>query len=278
MPFLSHLIELRERLLRAVLSVLLIFLGLFYFANTLFTALMQPIVQYLPKDAQLIAVDVASPFLAPLKFVFILSIFAAMPYILAQLWGFISPGLYKHEQKLIRPLIISTALLFYAGAAFAYFIIFPIVFNFFISVAPEGVNTTPDISRYLDFVLGMFFAFGLAFETPVLIVLLIWSGLTSAESLAKKRPYIIVMIFILAMFLTPPDIFSQSLLAGPMILLFELGLVLSRMIAVKRETAQDETEGIEDYQPLTEEEMDAELAKIDAEAENQHQEKNYGAD
>jgi sec-independent protein translocase protein TatC len=263
MPFLSHLVELRDRLLRAVLSVLLLFLALFYFANDLYNILARPLLNYLPEGSSMVAIDVASPFLTPLKLVFILSIFLAMPYLLYQVWAFVAPALYQHEKRLAMPLMASTVGLFYAGAAFAYFFVFPLVFGFFIGVLPQGVEMATDISRYLDFVLKMFFAFGLAFETPVFIVLLVWAGLVSPQSLAEKRSYIIVIIFIVAMILTPPDVFSQTLLALPMILLFEAGLFMSRLVVkhkAERAAAEDE-----EYRPLSEEEMDAELARMDAE-------------
>lgn len=228
-PFLSHLIELRQRLLRIVVCVLCIFLALFYFANDIYSALAQPLLRHL-SEGTMIATEVASPFLAPFKLTLVLSIFLGMPFILYQLWAFVAPGLYRHERRLVVPLIVSSTVLFYAGVAFAYYVVFPLIFAFFTSVAPEGVAVMTDISRYLDFVLKIFFAFGLAFEVPIATILVIKTGLTTAESLAGKRPYVIVVAFIAGMLLTPPDIVSQVLLALPIWLLFELGIVLSRFI------------------------------------------------
>jgi sec-independent protein translocase protein TatC len=227
-PFVQHLIELRDRLLRVVLAVVVIFLALFAFANDLYTILAEPLLRHMPEGASMIATEVASPFLTPFKLTLVLSVFIAVPFILYQAWGFIAPGLYQREQRLVFPLLFSSTLLFYAGMAFAYFIVFPLVFGFLIGVAPEGVAVMTDISRYLDFVLKMFFAFGLAFEVPIATILVVWSGMTTAENLAKKRPYIIVGAFVFGMLLTPPDVISQTLLAVPMWILFELGLIFSR--------------------------------------------------
>jgi len=227
-PLVKHLIELRDRLLRVVLAVVIIFLGLFAFANDLYTYLAEPLLRHMPEGTSMIATEVASPFLTPFKLTLVLSAFLAVPYILYQAWGFIAPGLYQREQRLVFPLLISSTLLFYAGMAFAYFVVFPLVFGFLTGIAPEGVAVMTDISRYLDFVLKMFFAFGLAFEVPIATILVVWSGMTTAESLAAKRPYIIVGAFVFGMLLTPPDVISQTLLALPMWLLFELGLVFSR--------------------------------------------------
>lgn len=235
-PFMAHLIELRDRLLRVVLVILLIFLSLFYFANDLYTILAEPLLAHMPEGSTMIATQVASPFLTPFKLVLVLSIFIAMPFILYQGWAFIAPGLYKHERKLVFPLMISSALLFYAGMAFAYFIVFPLAFGFFSAVAPEGVEVSTDISAYLDFVLKLFFAFGLAFEIPIATILLVWTEVTTPENLIKKRPYIIVGAFVFGMLLTPPDVISQTLLALPMLLLFEFGVFFSRyFLKLKRE-------------------------------------------
>jgi sec-independent protein translocase protein TatC len=228
LPFVQHLIELRDRLLRIVLVVVVIFLALFAFANDLYSYLAEPLLRHMPEGASMIATEVASPFLTPFKLALVLSVFIAVPFILYQAWGFIAPGLYQREQRLVFPLLFSSTLLFYAGMAFAYFVVFPLVFGFLIGVAPEGVAVMTDISRYLDFVLKMFFAFGLAFEVPIATILVVWSGMTTAENLAKKRPYIIVGAFVFGMLLTPPDVISQTLLAVPMWILFELGLIFSR--------------------------------------------------
>ena len=235
-PFMSHLVELRDRLLRVVLAVLVLFLALFPFANPLYTALAKPLMAQLPAGTSMIATEVASPFLTPFKLVLFLAVFLAMPYILFQAWGFVAPGLYRHERKLFYPLMISSSVLFYLGVAFAYFVVFPLIFAFFTSTAPEGVAVMTDIGAYLDFVLKLFFAFGIAFEVPVAIILLVWMEMTTPEDLAKKRPYIIVGAFIVGMLLTPPDAISQTLLAVPVWLLFEFGVVASKFfLRFKRE-------------------------------------------
>ncbi|OYW96171.1 MAG: twin arginine-targeting protein translocase TatC [Alishewanella sp. 34-51-39] len=225
---LGHLIELRNRLLRCVAAVLLVFVAIAYFARDIYALLAEPLLAVLPEGTSMIATDVAAPFFAPFKLTFIVAICLAIPYILWQVWQFIAPALYSREKRLMAPLVFSSTLLFYAGIAFAYFIVFPLIFAFFTSVAPEGVTIATDISSYLDFVLKLFFAFGLSFEIPIAILLLVWSGSVSREALAEKRPYIIVGAFILGMLLTPPDVLSQTLLAIPMWLLFEAGLWLSR--------------------------------------------------
>jgi len=225
----DHLLELRTRLLHAVVGVLLVFCSLAYFAQDIYQYLAQPLLQTMPDGAQMIATDVASPFFAPFKLTIVLSIFIAMPYILYQVWSFVAPGLYRNEKRLIAPLMLGSTLLFYSGIAFAYFIVFPVVFAFFTSVAPEGVVIATDISSYLDFVLKLFFAFGAAFEIPVAIILLCWTGVTSPDSLRKKRPYMVVGAFVIGMLLTPPDIISQSMLAIPMLLLFEIGIIIASL-------------------------------------------------
>lgn len=240
-PLFSHLVELRNRLLRSILSVLLVFLGLVWFANDIYAFLSAPLVERLPEGTSMIATDVASPFFTPIKLTLVASVFVAVPMILYQVWAFIAPGLYKHERRLIMPLLFSSSLLFYAGVAFAYFVVFPLVFGFFTSIAPEGVQVATDIASYLDFVLALFLAFGIAFEIPVAIILLCWTGATDPQSLRQKRPYIIVAAFVVGMMLTPPDIISQTLLAIPMCLLFEVGLFCSRFY-VRAEEEEDETE------------------------------------
>lgn len=225
---LGHLIELRNRLLRCVVAVIIVFACLAAFAQDIYHVLAQPLMAVLPENSSMIATDVAAPFFAPFKLTFIVAICVAIPYILLQVWQFIAPALYSREKRLMAPLVVSSTFLFYSGIAFAYFIVFPIIFGFFTSVAPEGVTVATDISNYLDFVLKLFFAFGLSFEIPVAILLMVWTGVTTRTELAEKRPYIIVGAFILGMLLTPPDVLSQTLLAVPMWLLFELGLALSR--------------------------------------------------
>jgi len=230
LPLVQHLIELRDRLLRMILAVLIIFCGLFYFANEIYSFVAAPLQKFLPPNASMIATDVTSPFFTPFKLTLFTSVVAAMPYLLFQMWGFIAPALYKHEKRFAFPLLCSSVTLFYGGMAFAYFIVFPLVFGFFTSVGPEGVTVMTDISLYLNFVLKLFFAFGLAFQIPVATVLMIAMGLTTSASLANKRPYIVVGCFIVGMLLTPPDVISQSLLAIPMWLLFETGVLVGRLI------------------------------------------------
>ena len=225
----QHLIELRSRLLTSVLTVLVIFLCLFYFANDIYAFVSEPLRQLLPAGATMIATEVASPFLTPFKLTIVLSFFLAIPFILHQIWSFISPGMYAHEKRLAIPILVSSIVLFYAGIAFAYFVVFPLIFGFFTTVGPEGVSIMTDINKYLDFVLKIFFAFGVAFEIPIATFLLVVSGITTADKLTEKRPYVIVGCFVLGMLLTPPDVISQVLLALPMWLLFELGIILARL-------------------------------------------------
>ena len=230
LPLVAHLTELRDRLLRSVLAVLLIFIGLFPFANEIYTFVSKPLRALLPEGATMIATEVASPFLTPFKLTLVTAVFLAIPYLLYQIWSFIAPGMYRHEKRLAVPLLASSILLFYAGAAFAYFVVFPLIFAFFTSTGPVDITIMTDINSYLDFVLKLFFAFGVAFEIPIAAVLLISTGVTTPDNLAKKRPYIVVGCFVLGMLLTPPDIISQSLLALPMWVLFELGVYAGRII------------------------------------------------
>lgn len=270
MPFIEHLIELRNRLLNIVLVVTLVFLALSPMANRLFTMVAEPLQRFMPAGTQMIAIDVAAPFFTPFKLVLVLAIFIAIPYILHQFWSFIAPGLYKHEQSLIFPLLVSSTFLFYLGMVFAYYVVFPLVFGFMVSVTPEGVAMMTDIARYLDFVLKMFFAFGVAFEVPVITVVLVWMEIVTPEALAAKRPHIIVAAFTIGMLMTPPDVISQTLLAIPMWLLFEIGLFFSRTVLAKkhaREAEQNSTNTTTREKPLTLEEMDAEIARIEAEEE-----------
>ncbi|MGD8112408.1 twin-arginine translocase subunit TatC [Vibrio sp. NTOU-M3] len=241
-PLISHLLELRNRLLKALLAVLVVFVGLIYFSNDIYEFVSKPLVERLPEGATMIATDVASPFFTPLKLTLIASVFVAVPMILYQVWAFVAPGLYKHERKLIMPLMFSSSLLFYCGVAFAYFVVFPLVFGFFTAISLGGVEFATDISSYLDFVLALFLAFGIAFEVPVAIILLCWTGATDPQSLREKRPYIVVIAFIVGMLLTPPDMISQTLLAIPMCLLFEVGLFFARFYVRKEE---EETEAEE---------------------------------
>ena len=239
LPLITHLLELRDRLLRVVAIVMVLFLSLVYFANDIYQYLAIPLTSQLPEGSSMIATGVATPFFTPIKLTIVLSIFVAIPAILHQVWAFIAPGLYKHERKLIAPLVVSSAFLFYLGMAFAYFVVFPLAFSFFTSTAPEGVTIATDISSYLDFVLKLFFAFGLAFEIPIATLVLCWTGATTPEKLKQKRPYIVVGAFIFGMLLTPPDVISQTLLAVPMLILFEIGLLFARFYVPKEEAEQE---------------------------------------
>jgi sec-independent protein translocase protein TatC len=234
----DHLLELRNRLLHAVAGVLIVFCSLIYFAQDIYQFVAQPLLATMPQGTQMIATDVASPFFAPFKLTIVLSVFIAMPYILYQVWSFVAPGLYKNEKRLVAPLMLGSTLLFYSGIAFAYFIVFPVVFAFFNSVAPEGVTIATDISSYLDFVLKLFFAFGAAFEIPIAIILMCWTGVTTPESLKAKRPYVAVGAFVVGMLLTPPDIISQTMLAVPMLLLFEVGIFIASFYRKKEEDVE----------------------------------------
>jgi sec-independent protein translocase protein TatC len=228
--FMDHIIELRNRLIRCIIVILLIFVGLFAFSNDLYLYISEPLRSQLPETSTMIATDVASPFLTPFKLTLVLSFFAAMPFILYQVWAFAAPGLYKKEKVIMLPLFFSSVLLFYGGMAFAYYAVFPLVFLFFTSIGPEGVAVMTDIRSYLDFVLKLFFAFGLSFEIPIAVVILSWVGAVDPNSLAQKRPYVFVLCFVLGMLLTPPDIISQILLAVPMWLLFEVGVFFGRLV------------------------------------------------
>ena len=230
-PLMTHLVEFRNRVLRSVLAVLIIFAGLFSFSNEIYLYISEPIRAFLPANTSMIATEVASPFLTPFKLTLVLSVFASMPFILYQTWAFLAPGLYKREKKIVLPLFFSSVFLFYAGMAFAYYVVFPLIFMFFTSIAPDGISVMPDIRSYLDFVLKLFFAFGLSFEIPIAVVILSWMGAVEPNNLAKKRPYVFVLCFILGMLLTPPDIISQTLLAVPMWLLFEVGILFGRIVA-----------------------------------------------
>ncbi len=238
-PLVAHLTELRDRLLRAILAVLIAFICMFPFANEIYTFVSEPLRSLLPEGSSMIATEVASPFLTPFKLTLVLAIFASVPVILYQVWAFVAPGMYRQEKRIAFPLLASSVLLFYLGAAFAYFVVFPLIFSFFTSVGPTDVAVMTDINRYLDFVLKLFFAFGIAFEIPIAAVILIWSGVTTPDALSGKRPYIIVGCFIFGMLLTPPDIISQSLLALPMWMLFELGVFFGRFIDTRDASATD---------------------------------------
>jgi sec-independent protein translocase protein TatC len=233
-PLVNHLIELRRRLLTSILAIFIIFIPLYFFANEIYLFVAQPLMERLPSGSTMIATEVASPFLTPFKLAIFAAIFISVPYILHQAWAFIAPGLYLGEKKFALPLLASSIVLFYMGVAFAYFVVFPLVFQFMTSVTPVGVTMMTDINRYLDFVLKLFFAFGFAFEVPIATLLMVWSGMTTVESLARKRPYIVVGCFVVGMLLTPPDVISQILLALPTWILFEIGLLFARVVERRR--------------------------------------------
>jgi sec-independent protein translocase protein TatC len=233
-PFLSHLLELRDRLLRITIGVLIIVIALIPFANTLYTIISGPLRAQL-HGTTMIATGTVTPFLVPIKLVLWLSIFIAIPWILYQLWAFIAPGLYKHEKRIVMPLVVSSTLRFYCGMAFAYFVVLKLFAAFMAGTTPEGVSWMPDINSYLSFLMLLFFAFGIAFEVPIATILLCLAGVTSPDTLSSKRPYIFVGAFVVGMLLTPPDVISQTLLAIPMWILFEIGVVLSRVMLKRRE-------------------------------------------
>lgn len=236
----GHLLELRDRLLRIVVAVLLLFVGLLPFANQIYHALARPLQDVMPAGTTMIATGVASSFVAPMKLTGWLALFIAIPYVLWQVWAFVAPGLYRHEKRFAVPVVVSSILLFYAGMAFAYFAVFPLVFAFFTATAPEGVAVMTDIEAYLSFVLAMFLAFGLAFETPVVVVLLVAMKMVSTKAMVAARPYVIVGAFVIGMLLTPPDIMSQFLMAIPMWMLFEVGLLIGKVIEKRRGDAGPE--------------------------------------
>lgn len=239
--FVSHLVELRSRLLRSTLCILLVFLSLAYFANDIYALLAQPLISQLPAGSTMIATEVAAPFYAPFKLTLVVAIFLSMPYVFYQIWAFVAPGLYRLERRFVWPLLVSSTVLFYTGVAFAYFVVFPLMFAFFASTAPTGVAIMTDISRYLDFVLTIFFAFGVAFEVPVATVLLIKTGITSREELSNARPYIIVGAFAVGAVLTPPDVVSQTLLSVPIWLLYEVGMLITYKRKKKRPKGSNST-------------------------------------
>ncbi|RTE85762.1 MULTISPECIES: twin-arginine translocase subunit TatC [Gammaproteobacteria] len=249
---LDHLVELRKTLLRSVLVIVVIFLALAYFARDIYELLAAPLMAVLPPGSNMIATDVAAPFFAPFKLTFVVAFALAVPFLLHQIWRFIAPGLYQHEKRLVAPLLVSSSLLFYAGIAFAFFVVLPLAFGFFTKMAPEGITIATDISSYLNFVLKIFFAFGFAFEIPIAIILLCWTGTVTAAQLRQKRPYVIVGVFVIGMLLTPPDVISQTLLALPMWLLFEVGVIVGGMYgksASKEHNESGEEEKAQQDQP-----------------------------
>lgn len=247
----SHLVELRNRLLKCTLAVVIVFAALIPFAKRLYSVVALPLLEKLPEGGTLIAIQVAAPFLTPFKLALVLAIFLSVPVLLYQLWAFVAPGLYKNERRLIFPLLFSSSLLFYAGVAFSYFVVFPLIFAFFSAVAPEGVQVVPDMTAYLDFVLKLFMAFGLAFEVPVATVLLVWTGFVTPEKLAKNRAYVFLGAFVVGMLLTPPDVISQTLLAVPVYILYELGIIMAKIL-VPRKEAGSTTEEPATKEPATE--------------------------
>ncbi|MDH5360041.1 MAG: twin-arginine translocase subunit TatC [Gammaproteobacteria bacterium] len=312
LPFLAHLVELRDRLLKVVITILVVFLALFTFANDIYAIFAGPLIRSLPEGGGMIATGVATPFLTPFKLTLVLSFYIAIPVILFQLWAFIAPGLYQHEKKLVFPLMISSIILFYAGVAFAYFLVMPMVYQFMGAFSPEGVAWTPDIAQYLSFALTMFFAFGVAFEVPIATIVLVWTGMTTPESLAEKRPYIIVGAFVIGMLITPPDVISQVMLALPMWFLFEIGVIFSRFFVRKDEEELEEQEDrqmladdgqqadqpeepytapedgggglvfadddMNEWKPMSEEEMDAELNSMDDDDDWEDAQEKYAPD
>lgn len=269
MTFVQHMIELRNILIRSVLAILLIFLGIFPFANEIYSFIAAPIISVLPQNTNIIAIGIISPFLTPLKMALIISIYVAMPYLLYQIWSFIAPALYKHEKRMVIPLVISSTILFYTGLLFSFYVVFPVIFGFLSSIGPNVVDFTPDIQHYLDFALKVSFAFGVAFEVPIATILLTMFNVTTVEKLKKNRPFAIIGAFILGMLLTPPDIISQTLIAVPMWLLFEAGLIFSPLFKRKDNNKDSVTEKntVEEEEDWSDDEFDTEMKKNDAEFE-----------
>jgi sec-independent protein translocase protein TatC len=260
--FISHLIELRRRLIHAVLAVIVVFICLFPFAQDLYALLAHPLLANLPKGGQMIATDVTTPFFVPMKVAMMTAFVIALPYVLYQAWAFVAPGLYSHEKRLIAPLVVASTVLFVCGMSFAYFLVFPVVFHFMSSVAPEGVAVMTDINKYLDFVLTLFLAFGITFEVPVAVILLVKMGVVSVAKLREVRPYMIVVAFVIGAIFTPPDVVSQIMLAVPLWLLYEAGIVAAAMLS---RPGKEEPETAEEaYHPLSDDEMERELNAIEA--------------
>ncbi|GAB4183071.1 MAG: twin-arginine translocase subunit TatC [Wenzhouxiangellaceae bacterium] len=245
MSLIEHLVELRNRLMRAMLAILLATLALMPFSRQLYAWVAEPLMRHLPEGSSMIAIDVAAPFFTPFKLTMMMGVFLSIPVLIYQLWAFVAPGLYEKEKHLAKPLLVSSTLLFYAGCAFAYYVVFPVVFAFFTGMAPADVSVMTDISRYLDFILTLFFAFGIAFEVPIAIIILVALGVMTPDALAEKRPYVIVGAFAIGMLLTPPDMISQTLLAVPMWLLYEAGIVAARLL-IRRDAGDDIAEANSD--------------------------------
>ena len=260
--FISHLIEMRDRLLRAVLAVVIIFICLFPWAQDLYALLAKPLLAALPKGGQMIATEVTTPFFVPVKVTMMAAFLLALPWVFYQAWAFVAPGLYQHEKRIGVPLVIASVILFLLGMAFAYFLVFPVVFGFIVGVAPEGVAVMTDIGKYLDFVMGLFMAFGITFEVPVAVVLLVKMGMVSVAKLREIRPYVIVGAFVIGAIFTPPDIISQFMLAVPLWILYEVGIVVAAMITKPQPDAGS------DYVPMSDSDMDAELDRIESDSRN----------
>ncbi len=266
--FISHLVELRDRLLRAVLAVVAVFVCLFPFAKDLYTLLAQPLLASLPKGGQMIATDVVGVFFVPVKVTMLTAFLTVLPYVLYQMWAFIAPGLYSHEKKMIVPLVVASTLLFLAGMSFAYFLVLPVVFSAMTAFTPEGVSWMTDINKYLDFVLTMFIAFGVTFEVPVAVVVLARMGVVSIAQLREARPYVIVGAFVIAAIVTPPDVVSQIMLAVPLWLLYEVGVVVAGWLAKKADAAPAP---VSERRPMSDEEMERELDAIESHQKSDNQ-------
>jgi len=277
MTFVQHLVELRDILLRSVIAILVVFISLFPFANEVYSFIAAPIINVLPEGGNIIAIGVISPFLTPLKMALIMAVYIAMPYLLYQIWKFIAPALYKREKQMVMPLVVSSTILFYTGLLFSFYVVFPVIFGFLSDIGPSTVDFTPDIQYYLDFVLKVSFAFGVAFEVPIATILLIMFGATTIENLKKNRPYVVIGAFILGMLLTPPDIISQTLIAIPMWLLFEAGLIFAPLFTRKNDETEPEPDDTDPSNPdkpsksddddeeeeWDDDQFDAEMDKID---------------
>ena len=263
--FVSHLLELRDRLLRSVIAWIVLFVCLFPFANELYALLAKPLLAELPKGGQMIATEVVTPFFVPIKVAMMTAFLGALPYILYQVWAFIAPGLYAHEKRLFLPLVASSVFLFACGMAFAYFLVFPVVFGFIVGIAPEGVAVMTDIGKYLDFVITMFLAFGVTFEVPIVVIALALLGMVEVEKFKEARPYVIVGAFVIGAIFTPPDVISQIMLAVPLWLLYELGVVIAGWL-VKNRPKPEADAG--EYKPMTDDEMEAEFDRIERDSKS----------
>lgn len=260
--FITHLLELRDRLLRAVIAWIVVFVCLFPWANDLYSLLAQPLLSKMPQGGQMIATEVVTPFFVPVKVALMSAFLIALPYILYQAWAFVAPGLYSHERKFILPLVVTSVLLFACGMAFAYFLVFPVVFGFIIGIAPQGVAVMTDIGKYLDFVITLFLAFGVTFEVPIVVVALAAMGIVEVNKFKEGRPYVIVGAFVIGAIFTPPDVISQIMLAVPLWLLYELGVIVAWWVVRNKVVAPPETD---EFKPLSEDELEAELDRIEEE-------------